>query len=72
MGWLIGRTMALSDPERARGKALEKLQGLTEIEDPEGFAQQNRLELRVVLVGQPSPSFEDPKWAISVSRETLG
>jgi len=36
MGWLIGRTAAMSDPEAARRKALEKLQGLAEMEDPEG------------------------------------
>jgi hypothetical protein len=28
---------ALSNPERARQKALEKLQGLTELDDPEGL-----------------------------------
>jgi hypothetical protein len=28
---------ALSNPERARRKALEKLQGLTELDDPEGL-----------------------------------
>lgn len=36
MGWLIGRTTVLSDPERARRKALEKLQGIVELDDPEG------------------------------------
>ena len=36
MGWLIGRTAAMSDPEAARRKALEKLRGLAEIDDPEG------------------------------------
>ena len=36
MGWLIGRTAAMSDPENARKKALEKLQALTELDDPEG------------------------------------
>ena len=35
MSWMIGRTAALSDPERARHKALEKLQGLAELDDPE-------------------------------------
>ena len=35
MGWLIGRTAAMSDPEAARRKALEKLQGIAEMEDPE-------------------------------------
>lgn len=35
MGWLIGRTAAMSDPEAARHKALEKLRGLAEMEDPE-------------------------------------
>lgn len=37
MGWMIGRTAVLSDPEGARRKALEKLQALTEIEDPESL-----------------------------------
>ena len=35
MGWLIGRTAAMSDPEAARHKALEKLRGLAEMDDPE-------------------------------------
>jgi len=37
MGWMIGRTAVLSDPEGARRKALERLQALTEIEDPENL-----------------------------------
>src|SRR4030095_7552142 len=36
MGWLIGRAAAMSDPEAARRKALEKLQGIAEMDDPEG------------------------------------
>jgi hypothetical protein len=35
MGWLIGRAAAMSDPEAARKKALEKLRGIAEMEDPE-------------------------------------
>jgi len=35
MAWMIGRTAALADPEAARRKALEKLQGLAEMEDAE-------------------------------------
>ena len=35
MAWMIGRTAALADPEAARRKALEKLQGLAELEDAE-------------------------------------
>lgn len=35
MAWMIGRTAALADPERARAKALAKLQGLTQLDDPE-------------------------------------
>jgi hypothetical protein len=35
MGWLIGRTAAMSDPEAARRKALERLQGVAEMDDPE-------------------------------------
>ena len=37
MAWMIGRTAALADPEAARAKALEKLQALTELDDPEGL-----------------------------------
>jgi hypothetical protein len=37
MGWMIGRTAVLSDPKGARKKALEKLQALTELEDPESL-----------------------------------
>ncbi|QNN65220.1 hypothetical protein H9L12_00755 [Sphingomonas rhizophila] len=35
MGWLIGRTEAVSNPERARQKALAKLQALSEMDDAE-------------------------------------
>lgn len=35
MNWFIGRTEALADPDAARRKALERLRGLTEIDDPE-------------------------------------
>ena len=37
MGWAIGRTVVVSDPEGARRKALEKLQGLVELDDPESL-----------------------------------
>lgn len=37
MGWMIGRAAVVSDPEAARRKALEKLQGLVQLEDPEGL-----------------------------------
>jgi len=37
MSWYIGRIEALSDPEAARRKALEKLRGLAEIDDPESL-----------------------------------
>lgn len=37
MTWMIGRSAILSDPEGARRKALEKLQALTELEDPESL-----------------------------------
>ena len=37
MSWMIGRTAALADPEAARRKALAKLQGLAELDDPEGL-----------------------------------
>jgi len=37
MTWHIGRTEALSDPDAARRKALARLQGLTELDDPEAL-----------------------------------
>jgi hypothetical protein len=37
MAWHIGRTEALSDPLAARRKALAKLRGLAEIDDPESL-----------------------------------
>ena len=37
MSWCIGRTEALSDPTAARLKALDKLRGLTELDDPESL-----------------------------------
>lgn len=37
MGWLIGRAAAMSDPEGARRKALEKIRGIAEIDDPESL-----------------------------------
>ena len=36
MTWMIGRTEAIADPEAARRKALDKLRGLAELDDPEG------------------------------------
>ena len=35
MSWMIGRAAAMADPEEARRKALAKLQGLAELDDPE-------------------------------------
>jgi hypothetical protein len=37
MAWHIGRTEALSDPDGARRKALTKLRGLAELDDPESL-----------------------------------
>jgi hypothetical protein len=37
MAWCIGRTEALADPLGARRKALGKLRGLTDLEDPESL-----------------------------------
>jgi hypothetical protein len=37
MGWMIGRAAVLADPEAAKRKALEKLRGLTELDDPESL-----------------------------------
>ena len=35
MTWMIGRTEAISNPEAARRKAMDKLRGLAELDDPE-------------------------------------
>ena len=35
MTWMIGRIEAISNPEAARRKAMDKLQGLAELDDPE-------------------------------------
>ena len=37
MGWLIGRAAAMADPEGSRQKALEKLRGIAEMDDPENL-----------------------------------
>ena len=37
MNWFIGRTEALSNPEGARRKALERLRGLAGLDDPESL-----------------------------------
>lgn len=37
MAWCIGRTEALADPLAARRKALAKLRGLEQMEDPESL-----------------------------------
>ena len=37
MSWIIGRAEAMSNPERARRKALERLQRLAELDDPESL-----------------------------------
>ncbi|MEO6112996.1 MAG: hypothetical protein ABIP07_00920 [Sphingomicrobium sp.] len=37
MSWLIGRTAAMADPEKAKRKALAKLQGLAGLDDPESL-----------------------------------
>ena len=37
MGWHIGRSEALADPVAARRKALKKLRGLEELDDPESL-----------------------------------
>ena len=37
MAWMIGRTAAMADPDAARAKALEKLRGLAELDDPESL-----------------------------------
>ena len=37
MNWFIGRTEALSNPEGARRKALERLRDLAALDDPESL-----------------------------------
>jgi hypothetical protein len=37
MAWCIGRTEAIANPEAARQKALAKLRGLSELDDPESL-----------------------------------
>lgn len=37
MNWFIGRTEAMSNPEAAREKALERLRGLAQLDDPESL-----------------------------------
>ena len=37
MSWFIGRTEALSNPEAARAKALQRLRSLAELDDPESL-----------------------------------
>jgi hypothetical protein len=37
MSWFIGRTEAISDPLAARLKAMTKLRGLADLEDPESL-----------------------------------
>jgi hypothetical protein len=37
MAWCIGRAEAMADPVAARRKALAKLRGLAELEDPESL-----------------------------------
>ncbi|MEO5612706.1 MAG: hypothetical protein ABIT68_08105 [Sphingomicrobium sp.] len=37
MGWLIGRSEAVSNPEGAKRKVLAKLRGCAELDDPESL-----------------------------------
>lgn len=37
MGWFIGRTEAMSNPDRARRKVLERLRDLSALDDPESL-----------------------------------
>ena len=37
MNWFIGRTEALSDPQNAKRKAMERLRHLAELDDPESL-----------------------------------
>jgi hypothetical protein len=37
MNWFIGRTEAMSNPDAARHKVLERLRGLGDLDDPESL-----------------------------------
>ena len=37
MNWFIGRTEAMSNPDAALSKALERLRGLAQLDDPESL-----------------------------------
>ena len=37
MSWFIGRTEAMSNPDAAREKALERLRNLSQLDDPESL-----------------------------------
>ena len=37
MGWIIGRAEAMSNPDAAKQKALEKLRNCAELDDPESL-----------------------------------
>ncbi|HKC02128.1 MAG TPA: hypothetical protein VKC17_02350 [Sphingomicrobium sp.] len=37
MNWFIGRTEAMSNPDAARSKVLERLRGLSDLDDPESL-----------------------------------
>lgn len=37
MTWFIGRAEAMNDPDAARRKALDRLRGLSELDDPESL-----------------------------------
>jgi hypothetical protein len=37
MSWFIGRTEAMSNPDAARNKVLERLRGLSDLDDPESL-----------------------------------
>ena len=37
MGWFIGRSEAMANPDRARAKAMDRLRALVELDDPESL-----------------------------------
>ena len=51
MSWFIGRTEALSNPEKARRKALDRLRSLAELDDPESLV----VPILLILTALPLP-----------------
>ena len=75
MTWVIGRTEALADPDKARRKALEKLRGLTEVDDPESLVVPILIEALLMVESLPRrappdqlPARADPQRRFAAAR----